>query len=258
MKIKFSFIIPVFNISKNLFNLINEILFLNRNDYEIIIVDDGSNSKIKIDNKKIKILRNKINSGPAIARNLGSKIAKGEYLFFIDSDIFIKKADIIKFINEIRLDKFDAIMGVYNPKSPLQNICSIYKNLYWSFNQSFILKNNNNFCTALFVMKKKIFQNVGGLNEKLRIGEDRDFGNRLLNYGYKFKSFTNCYIIHFKKLTFLGLIKHHYFNSVSVGMDFLKYYFISKANQNYKRKLSNKSQIRTLLASIIFIISTIK
>ncbi len=90
-----SIIIPVFNRKKYIGRCINSILKQVFIDFEIVIVDDGSNDgseKIcesymsKYD--KIKVIHQK-NGGVSKARNTGIKHANGKYIMFIDSDDYI-------------------------------------------------------------------------------------------------------------------------------------------------------------------------
>lgn len=95
--IKISFIIPVYNVDKFLARCLDSILDqeVSNDAYEIILVDDGStDSSIEIAEQyqsrhaHISIYR-QANSGQATARNRGIDLAKGEYIFFIDSDDFL-------------------------------------------------------------------------------------------------------------------------------------------------------------------------
>lgn len=96
MDIKISLIMPVYNVEKYLRKSIESILNQTFKYFELIIVNDGSTdgSKeiceeyAKIDNR-IKLINIK-NSGLANARNKGIRIAKGNYIGFIDSDDFIE------------------------------------------------------------------------------------------------------------------------------------------------------------------------
>ena len=87
---KFSVIIPSFNGGKFISTAITSVLEQTYPAFEIIVVDDGStdNTKEIVElnfNKKIKYIYQK-NQGVAAARNLGAKIARGDWLAFLDAD----------------------------------------------------------------------------------------------------------------------------------------------------------------------------
>lgn len=93
---KLSYIIPVYNVEKYIRQCIDSILNQTMDDYEIILVDDGSpdNCPAICDEYKEKypdkvVVIHKENEGLASARNSGLNIAKGEYIFFVDSDDFL-------------------------------------------------------------------------------------------------------------------------------------------------------------------------
>lgn len=101
--VKFSIIIPVFNIKQYLIECIESVLNQKYENYEIILVDDGSTdgSAELCDNyskiyKSIKVIH-KDNGGLSDARNTGLANAKGEYIVFIDGDDFIEKNTLKKF-----------------------------------------------------------------------------------------------------------------------------------------------------------------
>lgn len=91
---KFSIIIPVYNVEKYLEKCIDSVLQQNFKNYEIILVNDGStdNSGKMCDeyaqkHTQIKSIH-KENRGLSDARNFGIKQSQGEYLIFLDSDDF--------------------------------------------------------------------------------------------------------------------------------------------------------------------------
>lgn len=101
---KYSIIVPVYNASKTLSKCIDSILLQNVSHYELILVDDGSKDKsidiarqYEKENKNIKVITQK-NKGAGSARNIGVKIAKGDYLLFLDSDDYVDK-DYLKTID---------------------------------------------------------------------------------------------------------------------------------------------------------------
>lgn len=89
---KFSIIIPYYNTPSGIFKkCIFSILNQRFTDFEVIVVDDGSDENyrdelVKIcDNDKIKLFR-KENGGVSSARNYGMSVSTGEYITFVDSD----------------------------------------------------------------------------------------------------------------------------------------------------------------------------
>ena len=92
-----SIIVPVYNVEKYLERCVNSIINQTYKNIEIILVNDGSTDnsgnicdKFGKKDSRIKIIH-KSNGGLSDARNAGLKIAKGEYIGFVDSDDYIKE-----------------------------------------------------------------------------------------------------------------------------------------------------------------------
>src|SRR5690606_8925166 len=88
-----SAVTPVFNSEKYIKSTIDSVLQQLYETWELILIDDVStDASVEIINAyqsedpRIKLLQNKINSGPAVSRNRGIEMAKGHYLTFIDAD----------------------------------------------------------------------------------------------------------------------------------------------------------------------------
>ncbi len=93
-KIKFSVIIPVYNIEKYIKKCINSILEQSYKNFEIIVVDDGSTDESNllinnINDNRIRIIK-KNNGGLSSARNEGIKYVTGDYIWFVDGDDYIE------------------------------------------------------------------------------------------------------------------------------------------------------------------------
>lgn len=105
-KIKVSVIIPVYNVEEYIEECLDSVVNQTLKEIEIIIVNDGTqdNSMKKIErflsDKRIIVL-NKENGGVSSARNIGMKIAKGEYISFIDPDDFIELTMIEELYKEV-------------------------------------------------------------------------------------------------------------------------------------------------------------
>lgn len=92
---KASIIIPVYNVRQYLHQCLDSVITQQMNDYEIICVNDGSQdgSEVILEEYAAQyanlIVVNQENKGLSGARNSGLGIAKGEYVFFHDSDDFL-------------------------------------------------------------------------------------------------------------------------------------------------------------------------
>lgn len=93
--IKISVIVPIYNTEKYLKRCINSILIQNFLEYELILINDGSKDKSLEVAKSYAdsriVLISKENEGLSATRNLGIKIARGEYILHIDSDDWIEQ-----------------------------------------------------------------------------------------------------------------------------------------------------------------------
>ena len=100
---KYSIIIPVYNAEKYLDDCLKSVLSENRDDIEIIAVDDGSRDKSpmilkqwKKTDSRLKVISQK-NSGVSAARNNGILSASGKWILFVDSDDYFLDSPFEKF-----------------------------------------------------------------------------------------------------------------------------------------------------------------
>lgn len=92
----FSIIIPVYNVEKYIHACLESVLDQSYPDWEAICVDDGSTDRSHAILEEFAAKDNRIiivsqsNAGTAAARNTGLRSAKGEYIFFLDSDDWLE------------------------------------------------------------------------------------------------------------------------------------------------------------------------
>lgn len=120
-KIIISIIVPVYNVEMYLEKCIESILGQTFENFELILVDDGSsdNSAIICDeyskkDKRIKVIH-KENGGLSSARNIGLDLAKGEYIGFVDSDDFISPNMFNELYNMIIKNNYDLAICNFLP-----------------------------------------------------------------------------------------------------------------------------------------------
>ena len=90
--LELSIIVPIYNVERWLKRCLDSILTQTFNNFELILVDDGSPDKcseiiekyIRKDKRVVAIYQN--NRGVSAARNAGLKIAQGEFIAFVDPD----------------------------------------------------------------------------------------------------------------------------------------------------------------------------
>lgn len=115
-----SVIMPVYGVEKYLEKAINSVLSQTYTNYELILVDDCSPDKCPeiCDNAAktnpfIKVIHKQKNEGLGFARNTGLEAAKGEYIYFIDSDDYIEK-DLLQKATEALDDNTEAVIFGFN------------------------------------------------------------------------------------------------------------------------------------------------
>jgi glycosyltransferase involved in cell wall biosynthesis len=129
MEDKISIIVPVYNIEPYLSNCIESIIHQTYNNYEVILVDDGSTDgcpsicdSYALRYHTIHVIHKK-NGGLSDARNVGMSVAQGKYITFIDGDDYIHPLYIETMIKavqvtgaEIAVVDFKKVYDLYNIK----------------------------------------------------------------------------------------------------------------------------------------------
>lgn len=90
MNPRFSVVIPTYNRADSVLDTLSSCLAQSCQDLEVIVVDDGSTDNTvavleAIDDARVRVVRQE-NAGPAAARNHGVRLARGEYIAYLDSD----------------------------------------------------------------------------------------------------------------------------------------------------------------------------
>jgi len=112
-----SLIIPIYNVEKYLKDCLESAVNQTINNYEIILINDGSTDSSKEIAEKYEkkykniILINKENEGLGAARNTGIKNAHGKYICFLDSDDMITKDRLEKQFNLANEYNLDIVMS---------------------------------------------------------------------------------------------------------------------------------------------------
>ncbi len=194
---KVSVIIPVYNGEKYIKQTLFSVFEQTFKDFEVILVDDGSQDKtkeiLKKYNKKIRYIYQE-NKGTAAARNTGIKAAKGEYIAFLDQDdlwlpqkleeqvrILDKKPKVgLVFCGSFLLCE-GRLIGFFHAKLGVTSTIPA-KDV---FNQ---LIEENFIPTLTVLLRKETFDKLGFLREDLVGTDDHEMWLRVAEYGYRFEA----------------------------------------------------------------------
>lgn len=111
-----SIIVPVYNAGKYLRETLDAITTQTYEDYELLLVDDGSSDdspsicdKYAEKDSRIKVFHNE-NMGASAARNFGLDNAQGEYIAFIDSDDIVEKDYLARLYEQFEKENVDVVL----------------------------------------------------------------------------------------------------------------------------------------------------
>ncbi len=129
---KISIIIPNYNNEKYIEQCIRSVLNQTYNNYEIIIVDDGSNDRsveiietLSKKDERIKLMK-QYNQNASIARNRGIEAAKGEYMLFMDGDDYLYEKRTLEIIIS-KIGSKDILIGNYAIADEENNVTGEYR-----------------------------------------------------------------------------------------------------------------------------------
>ena len=209
---KFSIIVPVFNRPDEVDELLESLTRQTFNDFEVIIVEDGSQKPCKevcdkyTDKLNLKYFM-KENSGPGQSRNYGAERSEGEYLLILDSDVVLPENYLYAIEEELHRDKADAFGG---PDRAHNSFTDTQKAISYSMTSFFTTggirggkKKMDKFYPRSFNMgiRREVYNKLGGFS-KMRFGEDIDFSIRIFKAGCKCRLFPGAWVYHKRRTDF--------------------------------------------------------
>ena len=192
----FSIIIPLYNKENFIENTLKSVLAQTFNDFEIIVINDGStdNSEsvvLKHHDKRIRYF-SKDNQGVAITRNLGIELAQSEFICFLDADDywFPNFLEEIKYLIDKNLSQkvFATAIEIQTKKNTFPARYSIPKKDQFQIVDFFDSSQRESIIrTSSSVFHKSVFETAGQFDERLKISEDTDLWIRIgLKYNIAF------------------------------------------------------------------------
>jgi glycosyltransferase involved in cell wall biosynthesis len=217
-----SLIVPVYNRPDEVDELLESLDQQTDKDFEVIIVEDGS--QVKCDEQIMRYSGSlnisyyfKENSGPGQSRNYGSERANGNYFVFLDSDCVLPPQYIAAVKKMLKNNYTDAFGG---PDKADENFSTIQKSINYAMT-SFLTTGGirgggeqlDKFYPRSFNMgySRVVFEKTKGFS-KMRFGEDIDMSIRILKAGFQITLFREAYVFHKRRTRFRQFYKQ-VFNS---------------------------------------------
>ena len=185
-KPKVSVIIPCYNHGEYLNDAVGSVLDQTMQDFEILIVNDGSTDKFtsnllrNYNKPKTKVIFQK-NQGPAAARNAGIKIARGKYILPLDADDKIEKTYLEKAVKILDKNRKIDFVVPWVKFFGMENW--LWKTQIPPLNEVLLA----NYMAISSIFKKSCWEKVGGYDENRSIAEyiDWDLWISFIKRGFK-------------------------------------------------------------------------
>jgi len=204
---KVSIIIPVKTVNDYLLECVGECLKLDYPDFEILVFPDH---KEKI-NKNVRVIPSG-DVSPAIKRDMAIKHAKGKILAFIDDDAYPRKDWLKKAVRHFKDKDVGAVGGPgITPESDNRKQKAsglVFSSVLTSgsaknrYVQSKEVGETDDWPTVNLLVRKNVFDELGGFDNDYWPGEDTKFSLDLIDAGYKIIQDPEVLVYHHRREVF--------------------------------------------------------
>lgn len=215
----FSIVIPTYNRHDQLRSTLAALTHLDytQSEFEVIAVDDGSVVSIDSivaefqDHLDLTLVKLK-NGGPARARTQGAFKASGRFLVFIDDDCLPEKSWLQALAAALQKSPESICGGKtvnFFPNNPYSTAHQLLQDYFYE-NYRPGKEPGAFFPTNNFAVPRERFIEMGGFDQTLRYGEDRDFCFRWESKGGDFVFVPDAVVYHTLDLNFRSFLKRHF------------------------------------------------
>lgn len=184
---------------------------------------------------------------PSIARNIGGFKGRGDFILFIDDDCFVAKKEFDKLVKIIDTSDYEMVAAkITSANNTITNMLHDFTGFTYQQIPKRIKSTdlkNILFVSAFLVVKRNIFEKIGGFNEHLRYFEDSDFVLRCNQNSIK-KLYAGDILIrhHHTRKTLMSVFKVQFL----CGMEYFKY----SSSERYDIKYFFKIPLQALFSTI--------
>ena len=224
--LRLSIIVPVYNRTKEIEELLESLNNQTNKNFEIIIVEDGSSQRcdLVVENNKDKFNIKyfyKENTGPGQSRNFGCEKAEGNYFIILDSDCILPSQYIEVVLNFLNTNFADAFGG---PDSAHEGFTNLQKSINYAMTSFFTTggirgggEKFDKFYPRSFNMgfSKEVFNKTGGFpcvqfaNTKAA-GEDIELSIQIRKLGFSIKLIKEAFVYHKRRTNIKQFFRQTY------------------------------------------------
>jgi glycosyltransferase involved in cell wall biosynthesis len=210
---RYSIIVPVYNRPEEAAELLESLAAQTFKNFEVIIVEDGSTLPC---NDVVERYRNalsivyyaKSNTGRSDTRNVGMKLAMGDYLLFFDSDCILPP-NYLTILNKELLNNYADCYG--GPDKAQDSFTPTQKAINYAMTSLLTTggirggkRHLKKFQPRTFNMgfSREVYERVGGFRVELTYSEDIDMSIRIAGAGFSIALFARAWVYHKRRVSF--------------------------------------------------------
>lgn len=220
---RISVVMPVYNAERLLGECLAAVAASTFRNYEVVVVDDSSTDRSReiAAAHGARVVPSGGRLGPGRARNKGVEHARGDIVFFIDSDVVIRPDTLARLVTAFDRDRGVAgLMAVQSPTMRFRNLCSVYKNLWMYY--TYVRRAGEDvplFYTTAAAIRRDVFIESGGFDVNYVDPniEDTDYGQKLASQGHRIQILPDLEVEHVKGYDLKGLLRVDFLRSMSLA-----------------------------------------
>lgn len=238
---KASVVIPAYNAEKTIGKCLDSLQSQSFKDFEAIVVDDESNDRTAEAAKKFpkaRVLRQK-HAGPAVARNFGTREAKGGIVVFTDSDCVLDRDWLAEMLKPFDDASIVGVQGSYKSNQK-EIVARLIQLEIENRHEKMANKKDIDFMgTYSAAYRKSVFMEMKGFDESFPIasGEDTDLSFRINEAGYRMVFNPKAIVFHRHPTSLLKYLKVKFFRA----------YWRTKVYKRHKAKMVNDAYTSNLI-----------
>jgi hypothetical protein len=207
-----SVIVPFFNAPEKLERCLAA-LARSSATFELILVDDCSSDARTLEiaaAAPARCVRLQHNSGPAAARNAGARVAQGNILAFIDSDVLVEPDTLAELRGAFEAEpSIGACFGSYDDEPDSPGLVTEYRNLLHHYTHQKGPRDATTFWAGCGAIRRDVFEELGGFDEAYGRPsiEDIELGMRIHAAGYTIRLAPEIQCKHLKRWRLVEMIR---------------------------------------------------